>query len=57
MKWLLCHPVKNPVDNLANWITMDAVRNAMALLLLPACEEGDITGGVVQSDGNWPRKL
>ena len=25
MKWLLCHPVERPQNNLANWISMDAL--------------------------------
>lgn len=25
MKWLLCHPVEKPQNNLANWISMDAL--------------------------------
>lgn len=30
MKWLLCHPVAKPQDNLANWITMEAVSSPPA---------------------------
>lgn len=25
MKWLMCHPVQKPTNNLANWISMDAL--------------------------------
>ena len=25
MKWLMCHPVERPQNNLANWISMDAL--------------------------------
>jgi hypothetical protein len=24
-RWLMCHPVQRPTNNLANWISMDAL--------------------------------